>query len=448
MVDMQMNGVEVPKHHLVALRGRALGEYPKLVNGDDFAAVWKHEHTLQYYDAIRACGLVINEAKQGISQSSVMFSEVLLNFRYDDKFDQKGRLRVSLLKCTPVDRIPLSRITLAKESRDKRMSGKGLKLQSIAETVNVTHLAFEGFRRKAIIRSIYLFNEAHLKKAEAAKIPLYWPTALGGAGFIDRRPTAPTNYLKAAAVILTGGDRLRRDTFQKMESAWEVAIPSQMGRSAAVVGRKALEFVERMSEDLDRVYAEFIDFLQDHDFTEPIKRHKASDDNPYTSTPFSWEDAIENTKCPDEIRDRIRRSISEKLPDSEYSDSFKTKVLTSQIFFEAMQSTLDDTAVITAKQSRKTVQRYLTSHINPLVARDMSLSKISKTKERSLASVSARIRKVVRSTSKLWGSVQPVDPEKAIALLDTLDSAPSLLSGPALKFEQALRRTTAPRASW
>uniref|UniRef100_A0A2V0RGU7 RdRp n=1 Tax=viral metagenome TaxID=1070528 RepID=A0A2V0RGU7_9ZZZZ len=412
--EMKMEGIDIPEKHEVLLRGKALGEFPKLVNGDDFAAVWQPKHTKRYYDLVAHCGLLLNPSKQGISQTSIMFSEKLLNFQVSKCYSQNGRLKGARLMCSPVDRIVLSAITLAKADRDRTGSYKGTKLQSIASVVNTTVGTFRGFRRKAVLRSIFLFNQLELQRARKANIPLNWPVPLGGAGFMNEPWNASVLHRKAAAVILTLDSHQAMQELSKLNAAWNAAIPSRSQRSAANLQRRVMDFsikatsaatisqIDAMTEPDDERWGRFRQVLRD--------------------------------------MNRIDTDAA-----AEGNQSMSQKLMFEKILDDAIDAMKHHAEVIDRGATVKTAQRYIDNHVPVLVSRDFTLSRLAKSKELGLDSVSKRQKKRLIELTNRWKSVKPITSGKIQDLLGRLDNVPSIRSIATISMIEAIARTTSPR---
>jgi hypothetical protein len=431
IAERQIKGLEIPSHHEVMLRGPAYGEYPKVVNGDDFAAFWKPEMTVKYYSNIADVGLLLNPSKQGISPDTFMFSEILLNFRTKRELNPNGKLKSASTCCTPVDRIPLSRITLAKVARDKKGSVKGTNIESIAETVNTIYRTFKGFRKKALLRSVYQYCHKEITRTEREGIPLYWPKPLGGVGFEDEEPRAPVLFRKAAAVVLSKKDAVTLTELTKVASAWEKAIPSRSGRASLLACKRASDFSQAVTQVLDvRDSAQLAQKLND-----PLTRREIMQ-------------KIFSVNQQEEILSGERTEMVQRMRTFAVTQMALEKILEPpQISHEILEGGVWTPAMAGSltMTSTRFARKFLNDKIPAIVSRDFTLSRLSKAKELNIRSIAVAIKRRMSELTKRWGSVKPIDEKKAIALYTELETTPALAARSLVYYVEALSETTSPR---
>jgi hypothetical protein len=270
LAKARAEGISIPPVRSVKLN--TLGaRYPRLVNGDDFAAFWPEEYTEEYFKAIRSVGLDLNLSKQGRSKEMMIFSETLMHLRPQkgqagqEILDQmalraNGAIRDPKRKLTLVvhtyQRIPLSFITMAKainpDGRDVKPGGAGGPIRSV---MYETEVKYKGHRRKSIMASIVRQHKGTLEKIAKAKIPLTWPVGLGGMGFIHEPIDAPERFRKAAAVLLTLEAPEAVREVNKVKRIWNQTIPSAAKRKASGLVLDGLE----LSTSLDSSQENTID---------------------------------------------------------------------------------------------------------------------------------------------------------------------------------------------
>jgi hypothetical protein len=433
IAERQIKGLEIPSHHEVMLRGPAFGEYPKVVNGDDFAAFWKPEMTAKYYSYIADVGLLLNPDKQGISPSTFMFSEILLNFRVQKELNPTGKLKSAETRCNPVDRIPLSRITLAKVARDKKGSVKGTNIESIAETVNTIFRTFKGFRKQALLRSVYQYCHKEIARTEREGIPLYWPKPLGGVGFEDKEPYAPVLFRKAAAVILSRNNAITLTELTKVASAWEKAIPSRSGRASLLACKRASDFAQAVTTTINVGPAGSVQLAQK--LNDPQTRREIMQ-------------KIFSVNQQEEILSGERTEMVQRMRTFAVTQMALEKILEPpRISYEIMEGgvwTPELTNSLTMASTRS-ARKFLNDHIPAIVSRDFTLSRLSKAKELNIRSIAVAIKRRMSELTKRWGSVKPIDEKKAIALYNVLETKPALAARSLVYYVEALSETTSPR---
>lgn len=213
--------------------------------GDDLVAAWTKTHTAMYREYLSHVGLVENKKKAFLSAYGCIFVEKLFRRSklmkrvYEKETKSKdndtpatettlwhyiqSRLRISSTevvktyhKVLYVQRPLLSAIVQAKRFARKGMVRPGrhqedtpIHLTLGKCLTNESDRCSEPWRKAALLRVAESVHRTPLKAMRNSKVPLYWPTALGGWG-LPGKQAAPVAFRKAAAVSLTGNETLMK----------------------------------------------------------------------------------------------------------------------------------------------------------------------------------------------------------------------------------------------
>jgi hypothetical protein len=339
---------------------------------------------------------------------------------------------------------------------------KGTNIESIAETVNTVYRTFRGFRKQALLRSIYQFCNKDIQRAERAGIPLYWPKPLGGVGFEDKDPYAPAIYRKAAAVILSKKDPLILNELTNVSSAWDRAAPSRSGRASLLACKHASDFSTTVSKAIppqpdDAHRARMLNdpatniLIRSQLKTEDFKTSVLEGEKLTLGEKSRWavvkKETLEMTLDPAEALNMMGRKTDEGL-------KYEHRVLTFQknvpIYEEGIGTEWTEELVRTSglwtRVSTKTAKKFINDAVPAIISRDFTLSRVSKAKELNIRSIAIAIKRRMSELTKRWGSVKPISEKKAIALLNELETTPVLLKAPLIQYVRRLEETTSPRS--
>jgi hypothetical protein len=339
---------------------------------------------------------------------------------------------------------------------------KGTNIESIAETVNTVYRTFRGFRKQALLRSIYQFCSKDIQRVERAGIPLYWPKPLGGVGFEDKDPYAPAIYRKAAAVILSKKDPLILNELTNVSSAWDRAAPSRSGRASLLACKHASDISTTISRAIppqpdDAHRAQVLNdpatnaLIRSQMKTLDFKTSVLEGEKPTLGEKAKWsvvkKEVLEMTLDPAETLNMMGITNDDGL-EFEYRQ-FSYNKDNVPIYVEGIGTEWTEELVGTSRLwtrvDSKVAWKFINDAVPALISRDFTLSRVSKAKELNIRSIAVAIKRRMSELTKRWGSVRPIDEKKAIALLNELETTPVLLKAPLIQYVRRLEKATSPR---
>jgi hypothetical protein len=219
--------------------------------GDDLVAAWTTNAQSRYYTMIKEVGLVLNEHKTYESKSGAVFTEQLYLIRswsrredetplpdtwtgpgihtgpptlwdwVNRELSLKNLPKSTMTKYVKVHHVvrPLLSATITAKRRGSLMHEKVPLYLSLGSILTAEHSACgEPWRQEALLSIARRVHASTWRIWEQSKLPIHWPSSLGGWG-VPGKPEAPVPFRRAAAVILNGQPELGKKLMQLFLSA-------------------------------------------------------------------------------------------------------------------------------------------------------------------------------------------------------------------------------------
>jgi len=234
------------------------------------AAYWHKKASARYKDNLAATGLLLNDRKTFRSDRGIIFVEKL--FVIDkiteektpfgepespttfnaaratiwDYIKQECRDTKVLEACQSyahvrrVDRVQLSAVSLAKRyaGSDSDTTPAWQALPDVLQE-QAQKAGLEEWRVERAVEVARNLHPSAFRMLERSGLPLHWPKELGGWG-LPGKPSAPIEFRKAAAVILTNAADARDTVIQSIITAHAVSGLPEIATKIAREGRQLL----------------------------------------------------------------------------------------------------------------------------------------------------------------------------------------------------------------